>query len=80
MSTHLSANRKLLRIIRLPPSNVKCRDVRGAEDRDAEGVEGVGERVAGIPLPSRLRGLERVVSFPAGSGAEPRPKAIVVLS
>jgi len=46
------------------PSNVKYRDARGAEDRDAEGVEGVGNG-AGVSPPQPTRGLGSVVSSPS---------------
>ena len=42
-----------------------------AESKSVPSGIGYGE---GCPLPSRIGGLESVVSSRAGSGAEPRPK------
>ena len=49
---------------------------RRRRDRDAKSVEGSGEWWGDIPLPIWLGGLGSVVSSPAGSGTEPRPKTI----
>jgi len=50
---------------------------QGALDRDTEGVEGEG--IGGFPPPQSTRGSGGASQAPpAGSGAEPRPKTVLV--
>jgi len=52
---------------------------RGAEDRDAEGIEGGVKWGGGVPLPSQLGGLGERRKLPQwGPGQSPSQKQILV--